>query len=169
MLLDESDVFRLETLGLLQQLGIGSIDSARNVGADVQLGRKRRPKVAAVRLRAAGLRARRVGTLRKAGASTQNLTISGSSAAVIWGSASEGFHADAARSARIDAVFRLSRAQHAKITMLAHSQTGKTIDPSFHAPQSSHHGLGRSSVGELREDAGAAGGFARSSAEAGDA
>ena len=42
VLLDGPDGFRIETQELLQQLGIGSIDSARNVRTDLRLWRKRR-------------------------------------------------------------------------------------------------------------------------------
>ena len=109
-----TDGFRIETLGLLQQLGIGSTDSATDVGADLQPGRKKHEHVARTRLRTVGLRARRVRPLRKAGACKQNNAISGPKSSVLWGSAIQDFKPTQLKSVRVNAAqaaFRFSWAK----------------------------------------------------------
>ena len=71
--------------GLLQLglLGIDECDTARNVGADLQLGKRRRACVVKGGLARAATRTRRGMQLRKAGAHTRNLTLTGSNAGVL--------------------------------------------------------------------------------------
>ena len=64
-------------------LGIDGCDTARNVGADKQLDRRRRALVVKGRLARAAKRTKRVRQLRKAGAHTRNLTLTGSNAGVL--------------------------------------------------------------------------------------
>ena len=108
----------------------------RNIGADLQLGKRRRAQVVKRRMARAGRRTTRARPLRKAGAHTRNLTICGSNAGVLWGSEALSFTPAQLRAIRSDAAkatFRLSRGQHAAVTMLANAQkTGaKSIDPAF--------------------------------------
>ena len=115
--------------GLLQQLeelGIDEIDSARNVGADLLLGRKRRAHVVRGRVAKAAKRSRRVKQLRRAVSHTRNLTLTGSNAGVL--SQLKSIRIDAAK-----ATYRLSRGQNAATTMLALAQAGgaKNVDPAF--------------------------------------
>ena len=93
------------------------------------------------RLARASKRTRRVRQLRKAGAHTGKLTLTGSNAGVLWGSEVLGFTPTQLQSIRVDAAkatYRHSRGQNAATTILANAQAtgGKTIDPAFR-----HHRL----------------------------
>ena len=117
-------------------LGIDECDTARNVGADLQLGRRRRALVVKGRLARAAKRTKRVTQVRKAGAHTRNLTLTGSIAGVLWGSEVLGFTLTQLQSVRVDAAkatYRLSRGQNAATTMLANAKAAgaKNIDPAF--------------------------------------
>ena len=122
--------------GLLQQqdlLGIDECDTARNVGADLQLGKRRRACVVKGRLVRAARRTKRVRQLRKAGGHT--LAISRSAARTLGSLGSEvlGFTPTQLRAIRVDAAkatCRLSRGQNAATTMIAHAQAAgsKSID-----------------------------------------
>ena len=133
-----------QACALLQQLetlGIDESNSARNVGADLQLGRRRRALVVKGRLARATKRTKRVRQLRKAGAHTGKLTLTGSNAGVLWGSEVLGFTPTQLHAIRVDAAkatYRLNRGQNAATTMLANAQSsgGKNIDPAFR-----HHRL----------------------------
>ena len=62
-----------ELLRQLDSLGIDKCDTARNVGSDLQLGKRRRALVVRERLGRAARRTKRARQLRKAGARTRNL------------------------------------------------------------------------------------------------
>ena len=110
----------------LEVLGIDECDTARNVGADLQLGRRRRALVVKGRLARAAKRTKRVRQLR---------TLTGSNARVLWGSEVLGFTPPQLKSIRADAkaTCRLSRGQNAATTMLANAQAAgtKNVDPAF--------------------------------------
>ena len=141
VLIDGPDKPKHALLQQLEALGIDESDSARNVGADLQLDRRRRALVVKGRLARASKRTRRVRQLRKAGAHTGKLTLTGYNAGVLWGSEVFGFTPTQLQSIRVDgakATYRLSRGQNAATTMLANAQAagGKNIDPAFR-----HHRL----------------------------
>ena len=75
VLIDGTDKLKQALLQQLEVLGIDECDTARNVGADLQLGRRRRALVVKGRLARAAKRTKRVRQLRKAGAHTRNLTL----------------------------------------------------------------------------------------------
>ena len=98
-------------------------DTARNVGADVQLGRRRKAIVVN-------------GRLARAARRNRNLTLTGSNAGVLWGSEVLGFPPTQLQAIRVDAAkatFRLSRGQNAATTVMAHAQAAgaKNVDPAF--------------------------------------
>ena len=141
VLIDGPDKPKHALLQQLEALGIDECDTARNVGADLQLGRRRRALVVKGRLARASKRTKRVRQLRKAGEHTGKLTLTGSNAGVLWGSEVLGFTPTQLQSIRDDAAkatYRLSRGQNATTTMLANAQAagGKNIDPAFR-----HHRL----------------------------
>ena len=140
-LIDGPDKAKHALLQQLEALGIDESKSARNVGADLQLGRRRRALVVKGRLARASKQTKRVRQLRKAGAHTGKLTLTGSNAGVLWGSEVLGFTPTQLQSIRVDAAkatYRLSRGQNAATTMLANAQAAgaKNIDPAFR-----HHRL----------------------------
>ena len=125
VLINGTDKLKHALLQQLEVLGIDECDTARNVGADLQLGRRRRALVVKGRLARAATRTKRVRQLRKAGAHTRNLTLTGSIAGVLWGSEVLGFTPTQLHSIRVDAAkatCRLSRGQNAATTMLANAQ-----------------------------------------------
>ena len=94
IILDGPSGFRIETLGLLQQLGISIIDSTRTVGADL-LGRMRRASGATANLRG--------GPTSKASTNAQECGGLHTKPHCIWsqrcrslGVCYQGFHADTA-------------------------------------------------------------------------
>ena len=141
VLIDGSDKLKQALLQQLEEFGIDESNSVRNVGADLQLGRRRRALVVKERLARAAKRTKRVRQLRKAGAHTGKLTLTGSNAGVLWGFRGSGLHSNTApyhQSRRCQSHIRLSRGQNAATTMLANAQAsgGKNIDPAFR-----HHRL----------------------------
>ena len=80
VLIDGPDKLKHALLQQLVALGIDEYDMARNVGADLQLGRRRRALVVKERLARAAKRTKHVRQLRKAGAHIRNLTLTGSNA-----------------------------------------------------------------------------------------
>ena len=134
--IDGTDKLKHALLQQLEVLGIDECDTARNVGADLQLGRRRRALVVKVRLARAARRTKRVRQLRKAGAHTGKLTLTGSNAGVLWGSEVLGFTPTQLQAIRVDsakATYRLSRGQNAATTMMAQAQAvgAKNVDPAF--------------------------------------
>ena len=125
VLIDGPDKLKQGLLRQLEEQGIDETDSARNIGADLQLGKRRRAGVVKGRIARAARRSRRARQLRKAGAHTCNLTLTGSNAGVLWGSEVLGFTPTQLRAIRADAseaTCRLSRGQNVATTMLAHAQ-----------------------------------------------
>ena len=119
----------------LEALGVDECDTARNAGADLQLGRRRRALVVRGALGEGGEK-KRARQLRKAGAHTRNLTLTGSNAGVLWGSEVLSFTPTQLKAIRVDAAeatYRQSRGQNAATTMMAHAQAAgaKNIDPAF--------------------------------------
>ena len=83
VLIDGPDKLKQGLLRQLEAQGIDETDSARNVGADLLLGRRRRASVVKGRLAKTAKRSRRTRPLRKAGAHTRNVTLTGSNAGVL--------------------------------------------------------------------------------------
>ena len=136
VLINGSDRLKLGLLRQLEEQGIDETAAARNVGADLLLGSRRRAYVAKGRVAKAAKRSRRIRQLRKAGAHTRNLTLTGSNAGVLWGFEVLGFTPSQLKSIRVDAAkatYRLSREQNAATTMLANAQAAgaKNVDPAF--------------------------------------
>ena len=136
VLIDGPDKLKHALLQQLEVLGIDECDTASNVGADLQLGRRWRALVVKGRLARAAKRTKRVRQLRKAGAHTRNLTLTGPNAGVLWGSEVLCFTPTQLQSIRVDAAkatYRLSRGQNAATKMLANDQAAgaKNIDPAF--------------------------------------
>ena len=134
--IDGTDKLKQGLLRQLEVVGIEDCDSVRNVGADLQLGRRRRALVVKGRLARAARRTKRTRQLRKAGAHTRNLTLTGSNAGVLWGSEVLGFTPTQLQAIRVDAAnatYRLSCGQNAATTMLANAQAagGKNVDQAF--------------------------------------
>ena len=133
VLIDVPDKLKNALLQQLEVLGIDECDTARNVGADLKLGRRRRALVVKGRLARGTKRTKRVRQLRKAGAHTGKLTFTGSNAGVLWGSEVLGFTPTQLRVDAAKATYRLSRGQNEATTMLANAQAAeaKNIDPAF--------------------------------------
>ena len=116
-------------------------DSARNVGADLQLGpRRRATRCEGAIGRGSGVR-NAPGNFGRLGAHTRNLTLTGSNAGCFGGSEVLGITPTQLQSIRVDAAkatYRLSRGQNVATTMMAHAQAAgdKNIDPAFR-----HHRL----------------------------
>ena len=112
VLIDGPDNLKQALLQQLEVLEIDESDTARNVGADLQLGRWRRALVVKGRLGREAKRTMRVRQLRKAGRHTRKLALTGSNAGVLWGSEVLGFTPTQLQSIRVDAAkatYRLSR------------------------------------------------------------
>ena len=131
----------------------GSTSAIRHAtwGPICSWGRRRRALVVKGRLARASKRTKRVRQLRKAGAHTGKLTLTGSNVGVLWGSEVLGFTPTQLQSIRVDAAkatYRLSRWQNAATTMLANAQArGQKHRPGFSTSPTGHLGLGDGSLG----------------------
>ena len=129
-----TDKLKHDLLQQLEVLGIDECDTARNVEADLQQGQA----AAGARRQGAAGKASEAheAQLRKAGAHTRNLTLTGPYAGVLWGSEVLGFTSTQLQAIRVNAAkatCRLSRGQNAATTMMPHAQAAgaKNVDPAF--------------------------------------
>ena len=151
VLIDDPDKLMHALLQQLEALGIDESVSARNVGADLQLGRRRRALVVKGRLARATKRTKRVRQLRKAGAHTGKLTLTGSNAGAL-GFRGFGFHSNTApihQSRRGQS--HISAQPRAKCSHNGAGQRpssgGQKYRPSLSTSPTGHPGLGDRSLG----------------------
>ena len=135
VLVDGTAKLKQDLLRQLEVLGIDEYDMARNVGAGLQLGRRRRALVVKGRLARAARRTKRVRQLRKAGAHTRDLTLTGSNAGVPWGCEVLGFTPTQLQAIRVDAASHLSAQPRAERSHNDDGARAKNVHPAFR-----HHG-----------------------------